>query len=75
MISHALSIVINELNQHLTDTYGSTSPQAGLGNLAEGFIINTNNTNGISRDMLYLSLVNIKEEKTLKTSPIMCAMM
>jgi hypothetical protein len=69
MISHALSIVINEMNQHLTDTYGSTSPQAGLGNLAEGFITNTNNTNGISRDMLYLSLVNIKEEKTLKNVP------
>ena len=68
MISHALTIVINELNKHLADTYESTVPQAGLGNLAEAFATSTNN-NGISRDMLYLSLVNVKEEKALKNIP------
>lgn len=66
MISHALTIVINELNKHLADTYGSVTPQVGLGNLAEGFVIGNG---GVSRDMLYLSVVNIKEEKALKNLP------
>jgi hypothetical protein len=68
MISHALTIVINELNRHLADTYGSTIPQVGLGNLAEGFVPGPGN-GGIARDMLYLSVVNIKEEKALKNLP------
>jgi hypothetical protein len=68
MISHALTIVINELNKHLLDTYGSTDPQVGLGNLAEGFVTGTGN-GGVSRNMLYLSMVNIKEEKALKNLP------
>lgn len=68
MISHALTIVINELDKHLTDTYQSSSPQAGLGNLAEGFATGAGN-GGVSRNMLYLSLVNVKEEKTLKNQP------
>lgn len=68
MISHALTIVINELNKHLAYIYGSTAPQAGLGNLAEGFATGTGN-GGVSRNMLYLSLVNVKEEKTLKNLP------
>lgn len=66
MISHALTIVINELNKHLADTYGTGAPQVGLGNLAEGFVTGNG---GISRNMLYLSVVNIKEEKALKNLP------
>jgi hypothetical protein len=65
MIPHALTIVINELNRHLIDAYGATGPQAGLGNLSEGFTPGPGN-GGISRDLLYLSMVNIAEEKTLK---------
>lgn len=68
MISHALTIVINEMNTHLADTYGAASPQVGLGNLAEGFISGAGN-GGILRDKLYLSVVNIKEEKALKNLP------
>jgi hypothetical protein len=68
MISHALTIVINELNKHLTDAYGSVTPQAGLGNLAEGFATSPGN-GGVSRDLLYLSMVNIAEEKTLMNLP------
>ncbi|MCD2449911.1 DUF4255 domain-containing protein [Methylicorpusculum oleiharenae] len=66
MISHALTIVLNELNRHLTDNYGADAMNAGrLGNLAEGF-----GSGGINpRDVLYLSLVNIKEEKSLKNLP------
>lgn len=62
MISHALTIVVNELNQHLKDNYGSASTQVKLGNIAEGF----SNGSGLSKDMFYLSIVNIREEKTLK---------
>ncbi len=66
MLSHALTIVMNELNTHLAGSYGSSIPQVGLRNLAEGFST-TGNAN--ERDRLYLSVVNIKEEKTLKNLP------
>ncbi len=70
MISHALTIVINELDRHLTDTYGAgaVSPQVGLGNMAEG-IGNGAGGHGVPRDMLNFSLVNLKEEKALKNLP------
>lgn len=64
MISHALTIVINELNTHLANTYNATTPQAELGNLAEGFAANSGN-GGLVRGRLYLSMVNISEEKTM----------
>ena len=69
MISHALTIAANELNKHLVDTYGSgaVTPQVGLGNMAEG--IGGAGSPGVSRDILCLSLVNIKEEKSLKNLP------
>ena len=65
MIAHALTIVIHELNAHL-QSYGAGDPsnRARLGNLSEGIT-----PNGISRDMLVLSVVNIKEERTLKNLP------
>jgi hypothetical protein len=65
MISHALTIVINELDRHLADTYVLGDPtKVELGNLAEGF-----GSNGASREKLVLSMVNIREEKTLKNLP------
>jgi hypothetical protein len=67
MISHALTIVTNEMNAHLADVYGSVIPQVGLGNLAEG--VSNNGGSGVSRNMVYLSVVNIKEEKALKNLP------
>lgn len=65
MISHALTIVINELNRHL-QVYGEVSPpnEARLGNLSEGL-----SPTAVPRNMLILSVVNIKEEKTLKNIP------
>ena len=67
MISHALTIVLNELNLHLTDNYGADSMNvARLGNLADGF---GNGQGDNPRDSLYLSVVNIKEEKALKNVP------
>ena len=65
MISHALTIVVNELNRHLL-TYATATPpnEARLGNLAEGIT-----PAGASRDMLVLSVVNAKEERSLKNLP------
>jgi len=69
MISHALTIVVNELNNHLVEVYKmGPGSNVGLGNMAEGFG-NSLGTSGIPRDMLILSLVNIKEEKALKNLP------
>ncbi|MFZ2403797.1 MAG: DUF4255 domain-containing protein [Methylobacter sp.] len=65
MISHALTIVINELDKHLADTYILGAPtKVELGNLAEGF-----SAGGDAREKIILSMVNIKEEKTLKNLP------
>lgn len=68
MISHALTVVVNELNTHFANTYLTTTPQAELGNLAEGFAASAGN-GGLARDRLYLSMVNITEEKTLMNLP------
>lgn len=65
MIPHALTIVVNELNRHL-EVYGPVAtPMVELGNIAEGFK-SGGGGNGVSRDVLTVSVVNIKEEKTLK---------
>jgi hypothetical protein len=68
MISHALTIVMNELNTHLHEAYTSELPQVELGNLAEGLLTGAGG-NGLQRNLLYLSVVNITEEKTLKNLP------
>jgi hypothetical protein len=71
MIAHALTIVMNELNRHLAETTskpGLNPPRTELGNLAEGFTTAAG-SGGVSRDMLYLSVVNVTEEKTLKNQP------
>jgi hypothetical protein len=64
MISHALTIVINEFNKHLTDDYKSTETVAKLGNLADGFT-----GEAMPRKNIFFSVVNIKEEKSLKNTP------
>jgi hypothetical protein len=68
MLSHGLTIVTNELERHLTDSYGSpaVSPQVRLGNLAEGVGNGASNAGAVARDVLAFSMVNIREEKTLK---------
>jgi hypothetical protein len=68
MISHALSIIVNELNNFLAESFNASTPQVKLGNIAEGFASGAGGT-GLPRDMVYLSIVNIKEEKTLKNVP------
>lgn len=64
MISHALTIVRNELERHLA-LFGGTAPHAELGNAADA----TSSTSGTSRDRVLLSVVNIQEERTLKNVP------
>jgi Pvc16 N-terminal domain len=66
MISHALTIVRNELDRHLA-TFGGNSPHADLGNIAE--VAAGQAANGHSRDKVLLSVVNIQEERTLKNVP------
>jgi Pvc16 N-terminal domain len=63
VISHALTIVCNELDRHLS-TFGGTSPHAELGNVAEVAVSSNGNTPNRSR--VLLSVVNIQEERTLK---------
>jgi hypothetical protein len=67
MLSHALTIVVNEFEKHLTDTFGAgaVTPQVRLGNIAEG-VGSGPNAGTVPRDILGLSMVNIREEKTLK---------
>jgi hypothetical protein len=69
MISHALTIVVNELNRHLA-SYGTVVPpnEARLGNMAEG-IGAAGQNGGVPREVLILSVVNMKEEKVLKNLP------
>lgn len=67
MISHALTVVANEMQRHFTDAYGVPATPSGvaLGNIAEG-IGSAGGGAGVPRDMLLLSIVNLREEKTLK---------
>jgi hypothetical protein len=66
MLSHALTIVINELEAHLDGTYGTTAPSVRMGNIAEGVGNANNNSGAVPRDIVDFSMVNIREEKTLK---------
>ena len=71
MLAHALTIVINELDKHLHDIYGvpPITPQVRLGNIAEGIAGSGSSTGAMPRDILGVSMVNIREEKTLKNVP------
>lgn len=64
MIAHALTIVKNELDRHLSAFDGNTG-HAALGNVSDA---GTQGAGG-SRDRLVLSLVNLQEERTLKNVP------
>ena len=70
MISHGLTIVINELKKHLQDAYSVpvSNDEVQTGNLAEG-LVGVGNGGGVARDKLIFSMVNLKEEKALKNLP------
>ena len=71
MLSHALTVVMNELEKHLTDIYGvpPVTPQVVLGNIAEGLSGGGAAAGAVPREVLAFSMVNIREEKTLKNVP------
>ncbi|UWX58702.1 hypothetical protein NY406_05420 [Chlorobaculum sp. MV4-Y] len=71
MISHALTIVVNELNAHLKDAYEMSTEIARLGNPSDGF--DTSN-NGISRDSVIFPLSMSERKKRSRTSRITGAM-
>ena len=66
MFSHALTIVANELDAHLASEYGVSQGSVVLGNVSEGIGNSGNNSGTVPRDVLAFSIVNIREEKTLK---------
>ena len=71
MISHALTIVANEMGRHFQEAYptaaGSTNTAIAPGNISEGF--GSTNSGAVSRDALVLTIVNIGEEKALRNLP------
>jgi len=67
MFSHALTIVANELDAHLVTEYGAASGSVVLGNISEGLANSGANVGPtVPRDVLAFSIVNVREEKTLK---------
>src|SRR6266849_4458682 len=69
MFLHALTIVANELDAHLATAYGASAGSVQLGNVAEG-VGNSSAASGVlPRDVLAFSIVNVREEKTLKNVP------
>ncbi len=67
MISHALTIVTNELNAHLKAVVGGANAPAELGNVGDvGAPAQGANS---SRNKVLLSVVNIQEERTLSNGP------
>lgn len=73
MISHALTIIINELKKHFDDIYGVNAQgnTIGLRNIAVDFSASVHNSgvNSSAADAINFTLVNIKEDKSLKNSP------
>ncbi|MDR3525833.1 MAG: DUF4255 domain-containing protein [Rhizomicrobium sp.] len=71
MLAHALTVVANELEKHLSDIYGApaVAPQVRLGNIAEGVGSGAGNPGAVPREVLGFSMVNIREEKSLKNVP------
>lgn len=66
MIAHALTIVRNELDRHLS-TFGGNPPHADLGNVAE--VTAGQGNQGQAREKVLLSLVNVQEERALRNAP------
>ena len=66
MIAHAVTIIRNELRRHLGEAYGiaDAASLVRLGNIAEGVP-----TDEIARETIVLSVVNIKEDRSLRNIP------
>ncbi len=70
MLLHALTIIANELNNHLNTVDGTNhiEDEVKLGNIAL-FESPTGVNNNAIRDKVIITLVNFREEKTLKSLP------
>jgi hypothetical protein len=71
MIAHALHIIQNELDNHLNFGYSNipidTTEKVKLGNIAMG--VGNSQPGAVEADKIIITLVNYKEEKTLKNQP------
>ena len=72
MIAHALTIIVNELNHHLTETYGSNGNHApaGLRNLCSEQRLPEPGVESATQECLNLTLVNIQQESTFRNAPL-----
>jgi hypothetical protein len=66
MIAHATQIVVKELNRQFAVVYSSAA-KVELGNIAMG--VGTGVPGEVPKDKIILTIVNYKEEKTLKNVP------
>lgn len=67
MIAHALHIVVNELNKYFIDQFQTPADRVMEGNIGMG--VNGATLGNVPADRVILTLVNYKEEKTLKNLP------
>lgn len=68
MLIHALQIIRQELNNYL-DSFGETDDdQVQLGNISQIEIPEQGELNSL-KNRIVISLINVREEKTLKNSP------
>lgn len=65
MIDHALTIVRNEMVQHLAQ-YGGNTPYVELGNVGEA---GQGPAGAANRERLLISVVNIQEERSMRNAP------
>jgi hypothetical protein len=72
MLSHALTIIVNELNHHLTQTYGISANHApaGIRNLAFDQFPSQPCAESASQECLNLTLVNLQEGSAYKNNDL-----
>ncbi len=70
MVSHALTIIANEVQRHFETVYNAVSSPTvvALGNIAEG-VSSSGQGPAVARDRLVITVVNIREERALKNLP------
>jgi hypothetical protein len=66
MIAHAMTIIVNELNHHLTETYGinANHAPAGLRNISSQQYLPQPGAESATEECLNLTLVNIQQDSS-----------
>lgn len=67
MIAHAVHIVVNEMNKYFVDHFLTSADRVMEGNIGMG--VNGATLGNVPADKIILTMVNYKEEKTLKNLP------